>query len=310
MALTWTATLAGRMPYLRRGRASAALARPTAPAHELVDIAQALAVEHAVAIDDHGPLKRAAARQPDGAHLIDLMQEAEGAGAADVALEALGVEGDGDVLAADRAAGEVDGEAHGEAVIGRERGGLAVLADGYRLQHLDGAARRVLLDDAGAFEQEGEQRSAAVHHRHFRPVELDQRVVDLETGQRRHQMLDGRDRQAFAIVETRAQRLLDRVAPVGLDLRAGTVGAAEDDARVRRGRMQRHGHARPGMERDTATMNRRFQGFLQGDPQFVHGNPLPKMLSVVERAVNYSQCAVHTNHSLLQFITAKSFTDQ
>src|SRR5258708_16805217 len=109
-------------------------------AHELVDIAQALAIEHAVAIDDHGVLKRAAARQPDGAHLIDLMQEAEGAGAADVALEALGVEGDGDVLAADRAAGEVDGEAHGEAVIGRERGGLAVLADGYRLQRLHAAA--------------------------------------------------------------------------------------------------------------------------------------------------------------------------
>ena len=65
----------------------------------------------------------------------------------------------------------------------------------------------------------------------------------------------------------RGGRLLDGVAPVSLDLRAGTVGAAEDNAGVRRGRMQGHGYARPGMERDAATMNRRFQGLLQGDPQ-------------------------------------------
>src|SRR5579883_1215534 len=79
--------------------------------HELVDVAQALAVQHLIAADHHGIVERAAARQPGGAHLIDLMQEAEGARPADVALEALGIDGDGDVLAADGAAGEVDGEA-------------------------------------------------------------------------------------------------------------------------------------------------------------------------------------------------------
>src|SRR6185312_5617217 len=75
-------------------------------AHELVDIAQPLAIEHAIAVDDHGIVERAAAREAGGAHLTDPMKEAEGGRAAQIAFKACGVDRDGEVLPADGAAGE------------------------------------------------------------------------------------------------------------------------------------------------------------------------------------------------------------
>ncbi len=116
-------------------------------------------------------------------------------------------------------------------------------------------------------------RGAAVHHRHFRAVELDHGIVDLEPGQRRHQMLDGGDRQPFTVIEPGAERLLDGVAPAGLDLGAGAVAAAEDDAGIGRGRMQRHADPPSGMQRHTPAMNCSLQGFLLRDPHFVHRLP-------------------------------------
>src|SRR5581483_10895690 len=69
--------------------------------HELVDIAEAFAIEHFVAADHHRIVERSAPSQSGGAKLIDLVEEAEGASATDMRLEAVGIDGDGDVLPAD-----------------------------------------------------------------------------------------------------------------------------------------------------------------------------------------------------------------
>ena len=42
---------------------------------------------------------------------------------------------------------------------------------------------------------------AAVHDRHFRPVDLDQRVVDAEAGQRGEHMLGGGAQRSVGIAE-------------------------------------------------------------------------------------------------------------
>ena len=93
-----------------------------------------------------------------------------------------------------------------------------------RLQHLDGAARRVLLDDAGAFDQEDEGRRAAVHDRHFRPVELDDRVVDLAAGEAPpSDARSSRSRCPRRSTGSGAQRGIDRIAPDRRDLGAGAA---------------------------------------------------------------------------------------
>ena len=165
-------------------------------AHELVAEAQAAFVEDAVAADHDGVVERSAAAPAPPRAAFHLLEEAEGAGAADFALEARRIGRHRDALAPDRVRGEIDGEA--QARIRRParatpRRPRPSTRTGFRI--LMRAARRVLLHQPGALDQEDEGRGAAVHRRHFRPVELDQHVVDLEPGEGRHQMLDGRDRR-------------------------------------------------------------------------------------------------------------------
>ena len=56
------------------------------------------------------------------------------------------------------------------------------------------ALGRVLLDDARRLQQEDERPGAAVHDRDLGPGDVDVQVVDAEAGERRHEVLDGRDR--------------------------------------------------------------------------------------------------------------------
>src|SRR3546814_3403211 len=56
-------------------------------AHEFVAEAQALGVEDLLAVHHDGVVQRAAAGEAHGAHLLDVLCEAEGAGARDIALE-------------------------------------------------------------------------------------------------------------------------------------------------------------------------------------------------------------------------------
>ncbi len=125
-------------------------------------------------------------------------------------------------------------------------------------QHLDAAPRRFLLLAPGAFDEEDEGCGAAIHDRHFRPIDIDDDIVDLGAGERRHEMLDGADRRPLAIAERRAQRRIDDVFPACDDLDPATelIGPAKENAAIRRCRMQRDRRLYPGMEADAATMDR------------------------------------------------------
>jgi hypothetical protein len=74
-----------------------------------------------------------------------------------------------------------------------------------------------LLDEADRVDRVDEFGRRAVHDRHFRPVDLHERVIDVKTGERRHQMLDSRYGRAGRIAEHRAKRGLRHIRPLGLD---------------------------------------------------------------------------------------------
>ncbi len=140
---------------------------------------------------------------------------------------------------------------------GPQLGVASALAHPHRPQHLDRCARRRLLDAAGAVDQEHERRAAAVQHRHFRAVELDDRVVDAARRQRRHHVLDGADAALRLIGEGQHGAKPGVAHPVEprRDLDA-EIGAAEHDARSRRRRTQGQRDRLAVMQPDPAAADR------------------------------------------------------
>ena len=94
--------------------------------------------------------------------------------------------------------------------------------------------------DAGLIDGFDERPRAAIHHRNFRPVDLDHDVVDVEGAQRRHEVLDRRHRDTVR-THRRAQVSCFHMAEVGRDFPIASVseiGTEEVDAAIGLGRMQ------------------------------------------------------------------------
>ena len=90
--------------------------------------------------------------------------------------------------------------------------------------------------EPGRLQQEHERAGAAIHDGHFGRGQIDVGVVDAETGERGHEVLDGRDAHAVLLEARGEARVADRVR-LSLDLhRVGEVDAAENDAGIGRGR--------------------------------------------------------------------------
>ena len=166
----------------------------------------------------------------------------------------------GEALAADERIGEIDLDLDPAAVVRLELGEAVAEFDPNRLLHLDVAAGFRERLDAGLVDRVDEGLGAAVHHRHFRPVDLDHAVVDFDAAERRHQMLDGRHRGARD-ADRRAQIGRADVAVIGRDLAIVAVieiGPVEVDAAIGLGRVQ--GHRRRVTAVDTNARQRRAIG--------------------------------------------------
>src|SRR3546814_13929095 len=87
-------------------------------------------LEDLLAVHHDGVVQRAAAGEAHGAHLLDVLCEAEGAGARDIALAGPLAHPGEPPLAADRGACEVDLEADGEAAPRRQGGAAVRFGDG------------------------------------------------------------------------------------------------------------------------------------------------------------------------------------
>ena len=235
---------------------------------ELVLVAQSAVVKDALAADHDGVVERAAQRQAHRAQLVDLLQEAEGAGPGNVLLVARRGDLERPILPRHHRAVEIDLEIDRKTPARHHRGGAPRVRHRDLLEDLEGAARCVLRGGPGALDEEDEGRGAAVHDRHFRSAQFDDGVVDGAAGQRGHQVLDGARFDVVVTDQGRAQGGFDDVRPGRRDL--GTVHravAAEPNAGIRFGRMQGHVDLDATMETDTGAMNRILQCPLTQDTE-------------------------------------------
>ena len=199
-------------------------------AHELVGIAQALAIDDAVVADSDGVVERSAKGQAGRPQALDVLHEAEGARPRQLAAEGPRIEVDLDALLANEGRVELNLNIEMEAVIGRKLADSASVLNGHRLQDLEEAAGRVELDQAHLVDGLDELGGAAIHDRHFGAVDLDQGIVDAEAAQRCEKMLDRRHGGAIAITEHGAQRHAGHRPVVGSDLDAFGSAIGEKEA--------------------------------------------------------------------------------
>ena len=128
------------------------------------------------------------------------------------------------------------------------------LADADRLEHLDVAALRRERDDAGLIDRGDERRGAAVHDRHFRSVDLDDRVVDAAAVQRGEHMFGGGYRRAVMVAENGGEFGRGHGAVIGAEFAIGLsacAAAQKYDAGIGFGRMQCEIGGCAGMNADT-----------------------------------------------------------
>ena len=260
--------------------------------HELVFVAQAVLVQDPVIVEHDRVVEVAAERQVLRAHVFQVAHETEGAGAADFAQERRRREVHrGDLRAAlEHRMVELDFKINFEAVVRVEARPLVAVLDLDALLDAHEALGRVLFLDAGRLQQEHEGTRAAVHDRHFACAQFDDEVVDAEARQRRHQVLDRRDRAAFD-GQAGAERGLADVSGLGRDVdRLVEVGAAENDARIRRRRAQHHQHFLAGVQAHAGGANRILEGALLQHERH-SGLELSRAFLATERLdVALSQC--------------------
>ena len=197
-------------------------------------IAQAFRIDDAVVADGDGVLERGAEREAGLPELLDVAHEAEGAGAGNLAAEALGREVERPALAADqRGSKSISTSRRKPRSYGTSSAKAAPCATRTGFRTLMVAAAAPQDHDADLVDRVDERGGAAVHDRHFGAVDLDEDVVDAEAAQGRHQVLDRRDGAAHAVADDGAERGGDDGAVMGVDdalAAAGETGAEEDDA--------------------------------------------------------------------------------
>ena len=227
---------------------------------ELVVVAQALAVQHAEVVEHDRVLQAAAEPEPGGAHRLDVLHEAERARARDfLDVRVLGeVDDDLPVLRAEHRMREVDREVELEAVERLEARPLVAVA------HLDRRedaqvvlrarpARRCPPTAAGTRTAPALPSMIGISG----PATSTCRLSMPRPAQRRHQVLDGRDRRAVLLERRRQARVADVQRVRGNRDRLRQIDAMEHDAGVGRRRTQHEIDARAGVQADARRLDRR-----------------------------------------------------
>ncbi len=131
------------------------------------------------------------------------------------------------------------------------------LADADRLLDDQGRAHPVLLDDPGPVERLDEDATRTVAAGALARVDLDDRIVDLESRQCGHHVLDHLHARAAAADRGAALGRDDRIDPRRDRGPAGQIGPLEHDPGVGLGRMEADGHVGAVEEPDSAHLGRR-----------------------------------------------------
>ena len=110
----------------------------------------------------------------------------------------------------------------------------------------------LLFLDAGRLQQKDERRGGTVHDRHLGGVQIDEQVVDAQTGQGGHEVLHRGNARAAMLQSGTHARVADQMR-VGLEIdRLGQVGTPENQTGIRRRGAQGDVHLLPGMQPDAS----------------------------------------------------------
>ena len=134
----------------------------------------------------------------------------------------------------------------------------AVLGHGYRLDHLDVAARQCARRKPGLIDRIDEGRGAAVHDRDFRTVDLDDHVVDVQATERRQKVLGCGAKRTLGVTKDCGKFGSGDRPHIGADFALdGAVrrNALEDNAAVIVSRMERKRNRKAGMNADAGNGN-------------------------------------------------------
>ena len=158
------------------------------------------------------------------------------------------------LLRADRRIGEVDVEiASTDRGAGDSRAQPLARVDLHRRQNLDRAHRLGQTAQPAVQYRAHEWRGGSVEDRHFRPVDLDERIMDAASRESRHDVLDGRTATP-AVFTIRVQRgECSTESQIGRDNRVAepNIGALEPHAVIRDRRTDGHAGGTTRMQADT-----------------------------------------------------------
>src|SRR6056297_24272 len=153
---------------------------------KLVVKAQTIAIENTVLIENDRVVLAAAAGEPTGAHVLELVHETEGPRTAHLIDKRYPREIQLDVAAslAEFRVVEIDGEGNLEAVKGQEGGLLVAIAQRDGALYAHKTPQRILLENACGLNKKNKRTGTAVHNRNFCGADVNADVVNTKTGQR------------------------------------------------------------------------------------------------------------------------------
>jgi hypothetical protein len=217
------------------------------------------AVHHAVFGEDDSVIERAAADEAHGAERLDIGFEAEGAGPGENLTEGVGIDEHFDFLLAYKWVGKIDVAADAELVGGIDADAAAVFDDLDGLEDAEIAAFAAEAAEAGLIEELEERLGGTVEDGDFDVVEVDEDVVDAEGVRGGEEVLGGGEQDALLHEAGGIAHASDVVA-VCFDGEIVEVDAAEDDASVRRSRLE----AQLGVDASVETHTLGFDAALDG----------------------------------------------
>ena len=154
------------------------------------------------------------------------------------------------MLMADGGIGEIDFKVDPQRISGRDRRRSVAVLHGHGFQHLKSHYRGRKLAQTALHDATHEGQRRTIEDRHFGAVDLNQKVMDATASNGRHQMLNGRDRQASGVFQLGAERRAVHRVPAGGDqsVAHGHIAAREPDAMVGGGRAQSHRRRLTGVQ--------------------------------------------------------------
>ena len=152
--------------------------------------------------------------------------------------------------------GKVDGVADRKVLRRIQPDELLALAHLHRFEHAQILAQPLLPPQSHALHHLHKRQRAAIENRQLEIVQLHDGVVHAHADKGRKHVLGGGDQHAFFHQAGGVTHLGD-IAPGGLHLEVIEIGAAEDNARTRRGGHDAHVHRDPAVKTDAGTLHRR-----------------------------------------------------